>query len=106
MTRFNWSGTLTILAVLGLWELAVRGGLVTFEYLPAPSGIVVAAWGLLRSGELAMQTLHTIAAVFLGWLIACAAGNAKPGRISGSSKVRSGAPGAPNAAITRSAAAA
>jgi ABC-type nitrate/sulfonate/bicarbonate transport system permease component len=74
VTRINWSGTLTMLAVLGLWELAVRGGLVTFEYLPAPSGIVVAAWGLLRSGELAMQTLHTIAAVLLGWLIACAAG--------------------------------
>jgi len=72
--RLNLSGTVTILAVLAFWEIAVRAGLITFEYLPAPTGILVAAWGLLMSGELAAQTVHTIGAVLLGWLIACAIG--------------------------------
>jgi len=72
--RFNLAGTLTIVVMLVLWEIAVRGGLVTFEYLPAPSAILVASWTLLRSGELAAQTLHTIGAVILGWVIASALG--------------------------------
>jgi len=72
--RFNLSGTFTILAVLAVWEVAVRAGLVTFEYLPAPSGILIAGWGLLISGELLTQTAHTLGAVLLGWVIACAIG--------------------------------
>lgn len=72
--RFNLSGTVTILVVLAIWEIAVRGGLVTFEYLPAPIAIIAAAWGLLLSGELVAQTAHTIGAVLLGWAIACAGG--------------------------------
>ncbi|HKT20719.1 MAG TPA: ABC transporter permease subunit [Stellaceae bacterium] len=72
--RLNLAGALTIVAVLVLWEIAVRGGIITFEYLPAPSAILVASWTLLRSGELAMQTLHTIGAVILGWVIASALG--------------------------------
>jgi sulfonate transport system permease protein len=72
--RFNLSGTLTILLVLVLWEIAIRGGLITFDYLPAPTAILFAGWGLLRSGELAAQTLHTVGAVLLGWIIACALG--------------------------------
>lgn len=72
--RFNLSGTVTIIVVLAIWEIAVRGGLVTFEYLPAPTAIIAAAWGLLLSGELVAQTAHTIGAVLLGWLIACAGG--------------------------------
>ncbi|MGH7034326.1 MAG: ABC transporter permease [Stellaceae bacterium] len=72
--RLNLPGTLTILLVLALWEAAIRSGFVTFEYLPAPSAIVAASWTLLRSGELAAQTLHTIGAVLLGWAIASAIG--------------------------------
>jgi len=72
--RFNPSGTATILGVLAIWEAAVRGGLVTFEYLPAPSGILVAGRGLLLSGDLIAQTAHTLGAVLLGWIIACTIG--------------------------------
>lgn len=72
--RFNLSGAFTILLVLVLWELAIRTGLVTFAYLPAPSAILLASLGLLRSGELATQTLHTVGAVLLGWIIACTLG--------------------------------
>ena len=72
--RVNLAGTITILVVLALWEIAVQGGFVTFEYLPAPSAVIAAAWGLLASGELVAQTAHTIGAVLLGWVIACAIG--------------------------------
>jgi len=74
MRQLNLSGTLTILLVLVVWEAAIRSGLVTYEYLPAPSAILVASWTLLRSGELAAQTLHTIGAVLLGWAIASVVG--------------------------------
>jgi sulfonate transport system permease protein len=72
--RFNVSGAVTILAALAVWEIAVRGGLVAFEYLPAPTGVLIAGWGLLISGELVAQTAHTIGAVLLGWTIACVIG--------------------------------
>jgi sulfonate transport system permease protein len=72
--RFNLPGTATILALLVVWELAVRGGLVTFEYLPAPIAILAAGWGLLISGDLLAETAHTVGAVLLGWAIACAIG--------------------------------
>jgi ABC-type nitrate/sulfonate/bicarbonate transport system permease component len=72
--RPNLSGTLTILAVVGLWEAAVRSGALTFDYLPAPSAVFV-AWGqLLLSGEMLAQTAHTLWAVLVGWVIASAIG--------------------------------
>jgi ABC-type nitrate/sulfonate/bicarbonate transport system permease component len=74
MMRFNLSGTVTILAALAIWEIAVRFGLVAFAYLPAPSAILVAGGGLLMSGELVTETAHTMGAVLLGWVIACVLG--------------------------------
>src|SRR4029079_7265342 len=52
------------------WELAVRSGAVTYEYLPAPSGCLLAARDLLLSGEMLAQTSHTLLAVLIGWSIA------------------------------------
>jgi ABC-type nitrate/sulfonate/bicarbonate transport system permease component len=74
--RFNVSGTITILLVLALWESAIRLGLEAFAYLPPPSAILVAGWGLLVSGDLLFNTAHTVGAVLLGWAIACAIGMA------------------------------
>jgi len=72
--RFNLPGTLTLLAVAAAWEIAVRSGALQFEYLPAPSGIGAALLEVARSGELAMNTAHTLRSVFVGWLLACLIG--------------------------------
>jgi sulfonate transport system permease protein len=74
--RFNVAGAVTILLVLALWEIAIHLGLVTYAYLPAPSAILIAGWGLLVSGDLLFNTAHTTGAVLLGWAIACAIGMA------------------------------
>jgi ABC-type nitrate/sulfonate/bicarbonate transport system permease component len=72
--RPNLSGTLTILAVAGLWEAAVRSGAIAFDYLPAPSAVFVAWVQLLLSGEMLVQTAHTLRAVPIGWVVASAIG--------------------------------
>src|SRR6185437_2568339 len=70
----NIPGMLTIL-VIGLgWEAAVRSGAIAFDYLPAPSAILVAWAGLLKSGEMLTQTVHTLRSVLIGWFIAVVIG--------------------------------
>jgi sulfonate transport system permease protein len=70
MRAINIPGTLTIVAILLAWELAVRSGAVAFDYLPPPSSIL-AAWGdLLVSGEMLANTAHTLLSVMIGWVIA------------------------------------
>jgi ABC-type nitrate/sulfonate/bicarbonate transport system permease component len=72
----NIPGILALLLVAALWEALVRSGLMAFEYLPAPSGIAVAFFDVLASGELFVHTAHTIRSVLIGWLLACAIGGA------------------------------
>ena len=72
--RANVPGTLVIALLLALWEALVGGGAVRFDYLPAPSAIALAGWALLTSGQLPADALHTVRAVFLGWIMACAIG--------------------------------
>jgi len=74
--RFNVPGTLTLLALLAAWEAAVRTGALSFEYLPAPSGIVLAFGDIIRSGELVAATAHTLRSILIGWLIAGLIGGA------------------------------
>jgi ABC-type nitrate/sulfonate/bicarbonate transport system permease component len=73
---FNIPGTLTLLAFVALWEVAVRSGAVTFDYLPAPSAIAVAFAGIVRSGELLAATLHTLGSILIGWVLALLIGGA------------------------------
>lgn len=72
--RPNTVGLVT-LALCGLaWEMAIRGGLLRYQYLPAPSSIALGASEIVANGELAAATLHTIVSVLLGWVIAVALG--------------------------------
>ena len=66
----NIPGIVTLVAVVAAWEAAVRSGLVTFEYLPAPSAIAEAFVGIVRSGELLTNTVHTLRSVLIGWVLA------------------------------------
>jgi ABC-type nitrate/sulfonate/bicarbonate transport system permease component len=72
----NIPGTLTLLAAGAAWEALVRFGAVTYEYLPAPSAILVAFAGLVASGELLANTAHTMRSVAIGWAVACMIGGA------------------------------
>lgn len=72
--RFNFPGTTTCVAVLAAWEVAVRSGVVTFDYLPAPSAIAVALGRLVLSGQIFADTAHTLWSVLLGWSLACLLG--------------------------------
>jgi sulfonate transport system permease protein len=70
MSKINVPGTLVIVALLLLWEAAVRSGALAYDYLPAPSAIFVAGRDLLISGEMLAQTAHTLRSVLIGWAIA------------------------------------
>jgi NitT/TauT family transport system permease protein len=68
--RVNVVGALVFVLGLGLWELLVRTGLLTFSYLPPPSDIAVGLGELLGSGELATALGHTLFAALTGWAVA------------------------------------
>jgi sulfonate transport system permease protein len=66
----NGPGLLTIAALVAVWELIIRLGIVRYEYLPAPTAIVTGLFELISGGQLAVDTVHTLQAVMLGWVIA------------------------------------
>src|ERR1700677_3981041 len=68
---FNLPGVVTFIAAIAVWELAVRGGVVTFDYLPAPSAIALAFVAILRSGERFTATTHALRSILIGWVLAC-----------------------------------
>jgi ABC-type nitrate/sulfonate/bicarbonate transport system permease component len=72
--RPNIAGLATLAACVLAWETSIRAGVLQYQYLPAPSTIVVGAGELIASGELLDATLHTLESVFLGWTVAVAAG--------------------------------
>lgn len=70
LRRVNGLGVVTMAAIVGLWELLIRVGLLDFQFLPPPSGVANALVSLLRSGDLATTVAHTLRATLLGWAIA------------------------------------
>jgi sulfonate transport system permease protein len=70
----NWPGT-AVLVLAGLtWEVAVRSGLLEYEYLPAPSAIGRGLAELAKDGILAPDIAHTLISVAIGWAVAIAVG--------------------------------
>jgi sulfonate transport system permease protein len=80
----NIAGLITIVACALAWETAIQLGVFHYQYLPAPSAIILGAAELAASGELAAAALHTLQSVFLGWAAAVAAG-VSTGLVLGSS---------------------
>jgi len=72
--RINGLGLLTMIVLLGLWEVLVRSGVLDFQNLPAPSAVTARAQDLVASGELVVSLLHTVRVTLLGWLIASVVG--------------------------------
>ncbi len=74
LRRVNWLGLGTMLALVGVWEIAVRSGTVEFQFLPAPSAIAGSAGDLLASGDMGANVAHTVQVTLLGWVLASALG--------------------------------
>jgi ABC-type nitrate/sulfonate/bicarbonate transport system permease component len=66
----NASALATALVLLALWEAGVRLYGAQFEFLPAPTQIATALYRSAYSGQLAADSLHTIACALAGWFIA------------------------------------
>lgn len=72
--RINLLGLAVVVALVGAWQLAVGGGLVSFDYVPAPSSVLHSLVTELRSGQLAAELGHTVSVTLRAWLLALAAG--------------------------------
>lgn len=72
--RVNLVGAAVFVLALGLWELLVRAGILTFSYLPPPSDVAVGLGQLLDNGELLGALGHTLFSALAGWALAGVAG--------------------------------
>jgi ABC-type nitrate/sulfonate/bicarbonate transport system permease component len=67
-------GCATLLALLGLWELAGALGWINLSLLPSPSQIGLPLWEILASGEFARPLGETLGMFAAGYGLACAVG--------------------------------
>lgn len=66
-TAQSW---LWLVALLGVWELSTRLGLVNTFLLPPFSDVVVNMYGQMLSGDLGIQALNSLYVILLGTVIA------------------------------------
>lgn len=64
------SSVATAMALLALWEAAVRTYGTEFQFLPAPTQIGAALYRSALTGQLISDSVHTIACAIAGWLFA------------------------------------
>jgi ABC-type nitrate/sulfonate/bicarbonate transport system permease component len=57
------------LALLALWEISVRLGVVDARFFPAPSSVAATLWSMARSGELWLHTEASLLRLFLGFVV-------------------------------------
>ena len=60
--------------LLALWEGAVRSGLVSELFLPAPSSVATALWGLIEDGTLWQNLRASLFRLGVGWVLGTVAG--------------------------------
>jgi len=60
---------LAFAAILATWEATVRGGVISPLFLPAPSDVIVALWGLMRDGTLWKNLSASLLRLGAGWVI-------------------------------------
>lgn len=73
-TMPRWVPVLGILAILVVWEVICRAGLVSPLYLPSPTSILLAGWEMIRNGELLKNTEASLYRIAVGFIIGSAAG--------------------------------
>ncbi len=65
----SWGSVIPVLAILLLWELGSRVGIIDATFFPAPSDCFRALIGLISSGELLPNLLTTLIRILLGFLL-------------------------------------
>ncbi|MDH6131558.1 NitT/TauT family transport system permease protein [Kitasatospora sp. MAA4] len=70
LLRDGVTKSVAILALLALWEVAPRAGLVDRTFLPPFSEVAQAWWGLLTSGQLASNTQASLTRSLVGFGLA------------------------------------
>ena len=70
----NLSGLAVFAALIAAWELAVRTGLIAYEFVPAPSAVLHGLTELARDGTLLADIEHTLVSVAMGWAVAMIVG--------------------------------
>jgi sulfonate transport system permease protein len=73
-SRVNVSGIAVVCAVLAVWEVTVRAGILAFDYLPAPSRVAIAIKDMAFGGELFGPLAHTVGVVIGAWVMAMVVG--------------------------------
>jgi ABC-type nitrate/sulfonate/bicarbonate transport system permease component len=73
-TMPRWVPVLGILAVLAVWELICRNGLVSSLYLPSPSSVLLAGWEMVLTGELLNNVKASLYRIAVGFITGSAAG--------------------------------
>ena len=78
MKRSSWASAAGLAAFLGVWEAAVRGGLLPAAFVPAPSQVPAAFLSEFRNGEWPAAVLasltHYLAGVAAGSVLGIAVG--------------------------------
>ena len=67
---FNVSGILFLIALLGVWQLAMSAGIFTSTFLPEPREIGSSIVDLTESGEMTSNLWHTVYVTLIGWALA------------------------------------
>jgi NitT/TauT family transport system permease protein len=66
----NFSGILFLIALVGVWQLAMSTGVLTSTFLPQPHEIGSAIVDLTESGEMTSNLWHTVYVTLIGWSLA------------------------------------
>lgn len=72
--KINVSGIVTIVVIVGVWELVVGAGWVHLQFVPSPIGVGRAFKRDIGDGSLLVNALHTCLVVLLGWALAVPVG--------------------------------
>lgn len=82
----SWLSWATIVAVVIIWELVSRTGVISELFLPAPSSIMADGWLMLTSGEIFANIAASFYRIAAGYIIGCIFGIAL-GLLTGMSKL-------------------
>jgi NitT/TauT family transport system permease protein len=77
--RTSWLSRIALavwlpLTILVLWQVLAEKNLLNALFFPAPSILLAAGWGMLKSGELASQMSATLSRLFVGSAIGVVSG--------------------------------
>lgn len=70
LQRVNFLGIGFMALLATMWELADRGGYITFEFLPRPTEILKASRELMDENLLWPSVAHTLGVTLTGWSVA------------------------------------